>query len=70
MRFLHLYTVMNRLKSQLNFLNVLKDFKQQTMRALLASANDEPITSIVECVINMLNVNHKLTIHENGKLKK
>ena len=70
MRFLHLYTIMNRLKSQLNILQVLKDFKPQARRALLASADEELIKAIVECAINRLNWNHKLTIDEKGKLKK
>ena len=55
MRFLHLYRVMNRLKSQLNFLHVLKDAKPQARRALLATADDELIKAIVECAINTLN---------------
>jgi len=67
---LHLYRVMNRLKSQLHFLHVLKDAKPQARRALLASADDELIKAIVECAINTLNGNHKLTIDEKGKLKK
>jgi len=61
---------MNRLKSQLHFLHVLKDAKPQARRALLASANDELIKAIVECAINTLNGNHKLTQDEKGKLKK
>jgi len=61
---------MNRLKSQLHFLHVLKDAKPQSRRALLASAHDELIKAIVECAINTLNGNHKLTIGEKSKLKK
>ena len=68
MKVLHLYRVMNRLKSQLHFLHVLKDAKPQARRALLASA-DELIKAIVECAINTLNGNHKLTIDEKSKLK-
>jgi len=67
---LHLYRVTNRLKSQLQFLHVLKDAKPQARRALLASADEELIKAIVECAINRLNWNHKLTIDEKGKLKK
>ena len=70
MRFLRLYRVMNRLKSQLHFLHVLKDAKPQARRALLAFADDELIKAIVECAINTLNGNHKLTIDENSMLKK
>jgi len=59
---------MNRLKSQLNFLHVLKDAKPQARRALLATADDELIKAIVECAINTINCNHKLTIDEKSKL--
>jgi hypothetical protein len=52
---------MNRLKSQLNFLHVLKDAKPQARRALLTSADDDLIKAIAECAINKLNSNHKLT---------
>jgi len=69
-RFLHLYSVMNRLKSQPHFLHVLKDAKPQARRALLASADDELIKAVVECAINTLNGNHKLTKDEKRKLKK
>jgi len=61
---------MNRLKSQLHFLHLLKDAKLQTRRALLTSADDDLIKSIVECAINTLNVNHKLTKDDRGKLSK
>ena len=61
---------MNRLKSQLHFLHVLKDSKPQARRALLTSATDELIKSLVECAINTLNGNHKLTNDEKGKLSK
>lgn len=61
---------MNLLKSQLHFLHVLKDSKPQARRALLASASDELIKAIVECVINTLNGNHKLNKDEKTKLSK
>jgi len=61
---------MNRLKSQLHFLHVLKDAKPQARRALIASASDELIKAIVECSINTLNGNHKLTKDEKSKLSK
>ena len=64
MRFLHLYRVMNRLKSQIHFLHALKDVKTQARLALLASAVDELTKGIVECAINTQNGNHKLTIDE------
>ena len=59
---------MNRLKSQLHFLHVLKDAKPQARRALLTSASDELIIAIIECAINTLNGNHKLTKDEKSKL--
>jgi hypothetical protein len=45
---------MNRLKSQLHYLHVLKDAEPQARRALLASASDELLKVIVECAINTL----------------
>jgi len=53
-RFLHLYRVMNRLKSQLHVLHVLKVVKSLARSVLLASVNDELIKAIVECAINTL----------------
>jgi len=61
---------MNRLQSQLHFLHVIKDAKPQARRALLASADDDLMKAIVECSINTLNVNHKLTKDEKSKLRK
>ena len=61
---------MSRLQSQLHFLHVLKDAKPHARRALLASANDELIKAIVECALNTLNGDHKLTKEEKSKLKK
>jgi len=58
------------LKSQLHFLHVLRDAKPQTRRALLASASVDLIKAIVECAINTLNGNHKLTKDEKTKLQK
>jgi hypothetical protein len=59
---------MNRVKSQLHLLRVLKDAKPQVRRALLASASNDLIKAIVECAINTLNGNHKLTKEEKSKL--
>jgi len=61
---------MNRLKSQLHFLHVLKDAKPQARLALLASAGDDLIKAIVECAINTLNGNHKLNKEEKSKPSK
>ena len=58
------------MKSQLHFLHVLKDAKPQARRALLTSADDDLIKAIVECAINTLNGNHKLTKEDKGKLSK
>jgi len=48
---------MNRVKSQLQFIQVLKDVKPQARRALIVSANSELIKAIVECAINTLSGN-------------
>jgi len=61
---------MIRLKSQVHFLHVLKDAKPKARLALLASASDDLIKAIVECGINTLNDNHKLTKDEKSKLHK
>jgi len=67
---LRLLKVINRLKSPLHFLHVLKDAKPQAGRALLTSADDDLIKAIVKCAINTLNGNHKLTKEDKGKLSK
>ena len=59
-----MYKLMIRLRSQLHFLHVLRDAKPQARRALLASADDDLIKAIVECAINTLKGNHKLTRNE------
>jgi hypothetical protein len=61
---------MKGLKSKSHFLHVLKDAKPQARRALLTTANDELIAAIVECAINKLNGNHKLTKEDKSKLTK
>ena len=61
---------MNRLKSELHFLHVLKSAKPLARRALLASADDELIKALVECAINTLNGNHILKKEEKSKLSK
>ena len=43
----HLYKAMNRLKSQLNLLHVLKGAKPQAQSALVASAYDDLIKAII-----------------------
>jgi len=67
---LHLYIVMNRLKSQLHSLHILKDTKPQARCALLVPGDNELIKAIVECAINTLKENHRLTKDEKGKVKK
>lgn len=61
---------MNRLKSLLYILYVLKNAKPQARRVLLVSAGDDLIKAIVECAINTLNGNHKLSKEEKSKLSK
>jgi len=58
------------LKSQQHFLQALKNAKPQAGRPLLASAIDDIIKAIVECAINILNGNHKLTKDEKSNLRK
>jgi hypothetical protein len=60
---------MSRLQSQLHFLHVLKNAKPQAKHTLLASADDELVQAIVECALNTLNGNHKLTKEEKSNLK-
>ena len=67
---MHLFRVMNRLKSQLHFLHVVKNAKPKARSALLASADDELIKALVECATNTLNGNHKLNKEEKIKLSK
>jgi len=61
---------MNRLKSLLHFLHVLKDAKPQTRHALHTSADDDIIKAVVECAINTLNGNYKLTKEDKSILSK
>ena len=61
---------MNLLTSQLHFLHILKDAKTQARRVLIISADEDLIKTIVECTINTLNWNHKLTKEDKGKLSK
>ena len=61
---------MNLLKLQLHFLRVLKEVNQNPDARYLHLQNYEFIKAIVYCVMNTLNVNHRLTIDENSKLKK
>ena len=61
---------MIRLKSRLHFLHVLKDAKLQARRALLDSTSYDLIKAIVECAINTLHGNHKLTKDKKSKLQK
>jgi len=61
---------MNRLKSQLHFIHVRKTLNPQAISALLSSASNDLIKAIVECAINTLNGNHKLSKEEKSKLSK
>ena len=60
-RCLHLFNILNRIKSKLNFRHVLQYTKPEERRALFASADYKLIKAIVECGINTLNGNNKLT---------
>jgi hypothetical protein len=61
---------MNRLKSQLHYLHVLKHAKKLARRALLTPASHELIKVIVECAINTVNRNHKSSNEKKNKLSK
>jgi len=61
---------MNRLKSYLHFLHVLKNDKHQARSALFASASNDLIKAIVQCAINSLHGNHELSKQEKCKLSK
>ena len=52
------------------FSTYLKTLKPLARRALLTFADDDLIKAIVECAINTLNGNHKLTKEDKGKLSK
>jgi hypothetical protein len=58
------------LKSQLHFLHVRRDAKTEARSELLSSADDELITSLVECAISTLNENRKQSKDEKSKLSK
>ena len=60
----------NESKSLLHDFHVLRDAKPPSQTALLASADDDLIKSIVDCAIMTLNGNHKRTIDEKSKLSK
>jgi len=60
---------MNRLKSELLFLNFLKDAKRKTRRALVASA-DEFIKYIFQVAVNTLEGKYKFKKDEKSKIKK
>jgi hypothetical protein len=61
---------MDRLKSQLHVLHVLKDAKPQARRTLPTFASDELMKAIVDFAINALNANHKLTKEDKTELCK
>lgn len=56
---------MKRLRSNKHALHVLKDASPKLRKAILQSGDDELIKTIIECVINTLNGNHKIS----GELK-
>ena len=60
---------MNRLKSHLNFLHIVKDAKSQARRSLLASASDDMLVDIVEYAKNTLNGNRELTKTKTANCK-
>lgn len=61
---------MKRLKSQKHLLHVLKNATPKVRKVILQDADDELIKALVECVINTLNGNHKVSTDVKGKLGK
>jgi len=61
---------MNRLTTQLHFIQGIKDAKPQATRALLASAGEDLIKALVQCAIKSLDGNHSLSKEENSTLSK
>lgn len=57
------------MKSQPQFLHVLRNAKPQARRALITSVNDGLLKAIIECAIDTLNGNYKLTKDEESKLQ-
>jgi len=65
---LHLYNVINRLKSLITFVHVLKDGKPQTRCALLESSEDDLIKDLSELKIRLTE--NKVNNTEKWKLSK
>lgn len=61
---------MNRLNSHKHFLHVLKNATPKARKAILQTADDDLIKALLECVINTLNGNHKVTPKVKSKLCK
>lgn len=61
---------MKRLRSHKHTLQVLKNANPKLRKAILESGDDELIKTIIECVINTLNGNHKISTQVKQKLCK
>jgi hypothetical protein len=59
-----------RLQNNITYIDVLAKAKPNQRKAILMTADKELILSICECVLNVLNGNIPLKIHELEKLKK
>lgn len=61
---------MQRLKSKKHFLHVLKNATPQVRKTILQGADDSLIKAILECILNTLNGNHKVSSSIKNKLCK
>jgi hypothetical protein len=61
---------MKRLKTHKHLLHVLKNATPKVRKVIIQGADDDLIKALVECVINTLNGNHKVSTGVKGKLGK
>ena len=61
---------MKRVKSNYHALHVLRPAERKVRKAIISNCNKELVNSISECILNVLNVNVKLTGCNTRKLRK
>jgi len=61
---------MKRIRSNYHSLHVLKDAPPKLRRAILANSDKEPVKSVGECALNVLQGNVKLSKYKKRKLRK
>lgn len=59
---------MKRLKSNVHELHVLRKARPVARRAILKTASDDLIKTLIECVLNTLNGNHPIRASVKNKL--